>query len=171
MKILKILKILKFLKIRRRQKTEAWRIVQKKWLEIMKMKPRKWKSIRIQKQNQVHLTSGQFQRSFRPGVLGRGRSSTKEWRSKTFLNASGFFFFENDASSFPWFLELMNFITWYLTLMTSRDLCHVIYSWTNWCCFSITWREKLLVMHDVIIDQKINFGFFFQKWRSWIFLK
>ena len=53
------------------------------------------------------------------------------------------FFPKNDASSFPVFLELMTFITWFLTLMTSRDLCHVIYNWTDWCCFRITWRHKL----------------------------
>ena len=35
------------------------------------------------------------------------------------------FFFRNDASSFPGFSGVIIFITWYLTLMTSRDLGHV----------------------------------------------
>ena len=37
------------------------------------------------------------------------------------------FFSKNDASSVPGFSGVMTYITWYLTLMTSRDLGHMTY--------------------------------------------
>ena len=87
-----------------------------------------------------------------------------------FPNASGFFS-RNDASSFPGFSAVIPFITWYLTLMTLRDLFYVTYSLGNWCSNGCIWRHKISVMYDVIKDWKVNFGFFFQRWRSWIFPK
>ena len=78
-------------------------------------------------------------------------------RSQTPLD----FFSKKDASSFPGFSGVISFITWYHTLMTSRDLFYMTYSLTNGCGNWCIWRHQSSVMCDIIKERKRNFGFFF----------